>query len=440
MKKFFVILITKILYLIGYLMGRGSSLPGQIALKLYPDILSQLLLPENIVFITGSNGKTTTAGMINDVLVENGFAVGYNFEGSNQIEGITTLLLRISDFTGRIKKDALVLEVDERYTRHVLKYITPKYYVVTNLYRDQLTRNGHPEEVYSIIAQGVTDNMHLVLNTDDPLSSMMGMNRENVTYFGIEKNSLSQETSSSVYNDGAYCPHCKEKMTYDYYHYNHIGSYKCYSCGHQRQRPDFSVTAIDFAESNFTINHQYRIELNFKSFYNIYNLLTAFTVASLLGVEGEAICASLNNYVLKKDRVIEFEFAQKKGMMIISKHENSISYNQSLMFIANQQEECTAVIIVDSVSRKYYTSETSWLWDIDFELLQNDHVKRVILAGKYAYDLAVRFDHSGIDADKISITPDLDKMMEVIRDTSVGKIYVLTCFADKKKYTDKVKI
>ena len=65
--------------------------------------------------------------------------------------------------------------------------------------------------------------------------------------------------------------------------------------------------------------------------------------------------------------------------MIISKHENSISYNQSLMFIANQQEECTAVIIVDSVSRKYYTSETSWLWDIDFELLQNDHVKRVIL-------------------------------------------------------------
>ena len=104
MKKFFVILITKILYLIGYLMGRGSSLPGQIALKLYPDILSQLLLPENIVFITGSNGKTTTAGMINDVLVENGFAVGYNFEGSNQIEGITTLLLRISDFTGRIKR------------------------------------------------------------------------------------------------------------------------------------------------------------------------------------------------------------------------------------------------------------------------------------------------------------------------------------------------
>ncbi|NLZ39459.1 MAG: DUF1727 domain-containing protein [Firmicutes bacterium] len=440
MKKVFVILLTKILYFIGYLVGRGSSLPGQIALKIYPDILSKLVLPENIVFITGSNGKTTTAGMVNDVLVNNGFTVGYNFEGSNQTEGIATLLLRISDFAGRVKKNVLVLEVDERYTRHVLKYITPKYYVVTNLYRDQLTRNGHPEEVYAIMEEGVKDEMHLVLNTDDPLSSMMGINRENVTYFGIEKNSLSKEYSTSMYNDGAYCPQCKEKLVYEYYHYNHIGSYKCENCGHHRHNPEFSVTEIDFDEGYFVINHEHRIELNFKSFYNIYNLLTAFTVASLLGVKSEDICSALNNYIVKKERIIEFQVAQKEGMMIVSKHENSISYNQSLMYIANQKEECTAVILVDSISRKYYTNETSWLWDIDFELLQSDNVKRIILAGKYAYDLGVRFDHSGIDKDKITITPDLDKLMDAINELAVGKIYVLTCFSDKQKYIDKVKV
>ena len=68
----------------------------------------------------------------------------------------------------RVNKDVLVLEVDERYTKHVLKYVIPKYYVVTNLYRDQLTRNGHPEYIYSIISQGIKEEMHLVLNTDDP--------------------------------------------------------------------------------------------------------------------------------------------------------------------------------------------------------------------------------------------------------------------------------
>ena len=104
MKKFFVILITKILYLIGYLMGRGSSLPGQIALKLYPDILSQLLCRENIVFITGSNRENYTAGMINDVLVENSFAVDFTILKVQIRLRYYYFTARISDFTGRIKR------------------------------------------------------------------------------------------------------------------------------------------------------------------------------------------------------------------------------------------------------------------------------------------------------------------------------------------------
>ncbi|HCS72555.1 MAG TPA: DUF1727 domain-containing protein [Clostridiales bacterium] len=438
MKRFFVIIITKFLYLIGVIVGKGSSLPGKIALKLYPNILSKLKLPEDIVFVTGSNGKTTTAGMINDILVQNGFSVGYNFEGSNQIEGAATLLLRISNLFGQVKRDVLVLEVDERYSRHILKYITPKYYVVTNLYRDQLTRNGHPELVYSIITQGINDNVHLILNADDPLSSMMGMDRENVSYFGIAKNNLSAEENSGMYNDGAYCPNCKAELEYDYYHYNHIGSYKCDNCGHAKQSPKYNVTEIDFNGGNFVINNEYKIDLYFKSYYNIYNLLTAFTVANILGVDGEAICAGLNNYIIKKERIIEFELAENKGMLLLSKHENSISYDQSIMYTVNQESDCTVVILIDSVSRKYFTSDTSWIWDIDFEKLKDDKVKKIILAGKYAYDLSVRFDLTDIDKDKLILSPDLDNMMTTLSESAVGNIYVITCFSDKNKFTERL--
>ena len=426
MKRFFVIIITKFLYLIGVIVGKGSSLPGKIALKLYPNILSKLKLPEDIVFVTGSNGKTTTAGMINDILVQNGFSVGYNFEGSNQIEGAATLLLRISNLFGQVKRDVLVLEVDERY------------YVVTNLYRDQLTRNGHPELVYSIITQGINDNVHLILNADDPLSSMMGMDRENVSYFGIAKNNLSAEENSGMYNDGAYCPNCKAELEYDYYHYNHIGSYKCDNCGHAKQSPKYNVTEIDFNGGNFVINNEYKIDLYFKSYYNIYNLLTAFTVANILGVDGEAICAGLNNYIIKKERIIEFELAENKGMLLLSKHENSISYDQSIMYTVNQESDCTVVILIDSVSRKYFTSDTSWIWDIDFEKLKDDKVKKIILAGKYAYDLSVRFDLTDIDKDKLILSPDLDNMMTTLSESAVGNIYVITCFSDKNKFTERL--
>ena len=54
------------------------------------------------------------------------------------------------------------------------------------------------------------------------------------------------------------------------------------------------------------------------------------------------------------------------------------------------------LIIVDAVSRKYFTSETSWLWDIDFDQLNVPHVKRVILSGMYRNDLAERFRFTGV--------------------------------------------
>ena len=69
--------------------------------------------------------------------------------------------------------------------------------------------------------------------------------------------------------------------------------------------------------------------------------------------------------------------------LLTSKHENSIAYDTNLRYIASANEDCTVLIIVDAVSRKYFTSETSWLWDIDFDQLNVPHVKRVILSGLY---------------------------------------------------------
>ena len=196
MKKFFTILITKFLRIIGKLVGKGSSLPGKIALKLCPDILSRVKLPPYIIAVTGSNGKTSTVEMIAHLLTENGKTVAWNKEGSNQIEGVTTLVLSKSTLGGRVKSDILLIESDERFARYTFRYITPTHYVITNLYRDQLTRNGHPEWVYDALADSISDKMQLILNADDPLVSLFGYERDNVLWFGADK--LSTDTA---YND-----------------------------------------------------------------------------------------------------------------------------------------------------------------------------------------------------------------------------------------------
>ncbi len=432
-----IILISKFVYMIGKLVGKGSSMPGKIALKLDKNILKKVALPDDIIVVTGSNGKTSTVEMICSVLENNGYNVGCNREGSNQTEGVTTMILNSCNLKGEVKKDVLVIESDERYLKRTLKYVRPKYLVVTNLYRDQMTRNGHPEFIYDAIKEALSDDIHLILNADDPLSSLYGYKKTGVTYFGMEKNQFSKDKNDSVYNDGAYCPNCKEPLKYDYYHYNHIGSYHCDNCGHKRNTPQYRVTALDLENGEMTINDKYKLKMNLRSVYNAYNLLAAFAATRLVGVKDDKVVESLNNYIVKNDRIQKFEINGHNGMLLTSKHENSISYNQSLLYVTRENKPCTVVIIVDAVSRKYFTSETSWLWDIDFELLQNNCVKKIVLAGKYVHDLVTRFKFAGIDMDKVVAKENLDDMMTEVKEKSEGDIYVITCFSDRMKFMDR---
>jgi UDP-N-acetylmuramyl tripeptide synthase len=431
--KSITILICKLLSFVGKRIGKGSSLPGKVALKLCPSILSKLTLPKDIIAITGSNGKTSTVEMVAGILKAAGKEVVYNKEGSNQIEGVTTMLLNNATLSGKVKGDIVLLESDERYARHTFKHIKPTMFAITNLYRDQMTRNAHPFHIYNIIADAVAliPSARLVLNADDPIVRNFGFQRDNVVYFGMDRNGLSTQQSDALYNDCHYCPRCKKEMQYDFFHYAHLGSYHC-ECGYGRPETAYTVEEMDLENERIMINDT-PLHLDFASKYNVYNLLTAYTVTSLLGVDEKVIAAQLDDFVMKNGRIVKFDFAGNEGLLITSKHENSTSYNQSLGYVAMQKEKSTLIIIVDAISRKYYTSETSWLWDISFEMLQNTNVERIVLTGKYAYDLALRFEFAGITSAEIVVEPDLDKMAQMIRELNDTKLYCVTCFSDKDK-------
>ena len=127
MRKLIAIIVCKILRIIGKLVGKGSSLPGKFALKICPDVLSKVKLPENIVAVTGSNGKTSTVEMIAHILRENGKKVIYNAEGSNQIEGVTTFILANANILGKVRGDVLLIESDERYAKYTFKHFCSNY-------------------------------------------------------------------------------------------------------------------------------------------------------------------------------------------------------------------------------------------------------------------------------------------------------------------------
>ena len=439
--KILMILLCKLLAFVGKLVNKGSSLPGKIVLKLCPNILQKITLPEYVIAVTGSNGKTSTVEMIASVMTENGLNVVWNKEGSNQIEGVTTLLLKNSDLRGRVKGDVVVLESDERYARHTFRHIKPTHFAVTNLYRDQLTRNVHPFWIYDIIkeAADLIPNAQLLLNADDPIVSLLGHKRDNVCYFAMAKNSYCTSETDALYNDCYYCPICGAPLEYEYFHYAHLGKFSCEKCGYASAEPKYTVDETDIENKRISICGQ-SIDLAFASRYNVYNLCTAFAVCSIVGIPEEKIASSLSSFIMRNGRVVRFKAGENEGMLITSKHENSTSYNQSLEYVCASKEKFTLAIIVDAISRKYYTTETSWLWDISFEKLENSNAEKILLCGNYAYDLAARFEMTSIDPEKIKVITDLDEMASEISAQNDGKLYAVTCFSDKDKLFSRVQI
>ena len=68
MKMKLALLVGKLLYLVGKPLGKSTNLPGEIALKICPDLLGRIRFDGKVLAVTGSNGKTSTANMIAHII------------------------------------------------------------------------------------------------------------------------------------------------------------------------------------------------------------------------------------------------------------------------------------------------------------------------------------------------------------------------------------
>ena len=110
------VILGRLVRFAGKFIGRSTTLPGRIALRLDHAFLKKMKFDGKVIAVTGSNGKTTTQNLVAHILRENGYTVINNTEGSNLAAGVATTLLEHCTLGGRVRSDFVVLEVDERFT------------------------------------------------------------------------------------------------------------------------------------------------------------------------------------------------------------------------------------------------------------------------------------------------------------------------------------
>lgn len=399
----------------------ANNLPGNICLKIYPNILLDMKLPKLLVFITGTNGKTVSSITLSHILREKGLTVVNNKEGSNMNSGIISKMIKYSNLAGEIKADAAVLEVDEDVTAKLCKQLHPDYLLVTNLYRDSISRNAHPDFVFEKLEK-IPGEPTLILNADDMLSCTLGREGNRKIFYGAAKAPLATDQCENIICDVKVCPQCTMPITYEYIQFHHIGRAHCEHCGYSMPKPQIYADEINSEINTYRINDKIRSQSALQTFptgnlFEIYNNLAIVSLCLDLGYDLEFLTESLQSLSKAGGRYEEVRVNDTDIISMVGKSQNPISCSQS--FAKAKTITGKKVILIAVNDREYglhsHNEDTSWFYDTDFEFLISDDVLKYIAIGPRANDVALRLVLAGADPGKIEITYQYDtKVVKLI--------------------------
>ena len=411
------------------LLGRNASHnPGIIALKICPDFMARAPKAPTVICVTGTNGKTTVSNLLTDALLSHGKKVVNNRTGSNIVPGCTTNLINSLNWRGKCVVDYAVYEVDERATRLILPYLKPDYLVVTNLFRDSLKRNAHPDYIFDVINTYCPDTTKLILNADELCSSRLKPNNDRV-YYGIGKQQDDLTTSVNVVADYSFCPLCGEPLIYDYLRYHHIGFARCPKCDFHSFHADYLATKINREDKTLSVSvngetKQYPLISDI--IFNIYNQLTVITTLCELGLSYETVLELVSQIKVPDSRLNHQTVNGVTVVQAMSKGQSCISSCRTFDYVSSVNGKKAVILAMDDYyDRKKSVEYIGWIYDVDYEFMTRENVEQVIAAGPRCYDHKVRLLLAGVEEERIITAENELDAIELIDLKNVDSVYIL---------------
>ncbi len=345
--------------------GGGSALPGLVVSKIWPNFLADAIasLPQGLVMVSGSAGKSSTTQMIVRLLEVNGLRVFTNRSTANIQQGLLSAVLEQANFSGKLTADIAVLEVDEGHLRSLLQ-LKPRLAVLTNVLSDQLDRFNDPSWVIARLAEVAQQVEKVVINGDD----------SNINQLPFAKEPLVAGLSNALLRSKSaprYAFNFRKPVAFD----RDISVYE--SKGFELR---IGKQKLKTASSN--------------SQHALNDALAVLAAGQILELNYQAVEAEL----LNEKRV----FARNETVLINEKKVNLRLVQNPTSFQLNLDEltgdEAPLMMMAGSDIH-----DPSWLWTVDFE-----KIKKVdIVAGSNAYDLALRLHFAGVAVGQVITDPGL---------------------------------
>jgi UDP-N-acetylmuramyl tripeptide synthase len=353
------------------LRGGGSAVPGRVVLAIAPKFLERAVsrLPRGLIFVSGSNGKSTTTNMLAGILREHGLAVFTNPSGGNLPQGIASAMLASVPLDGYVRGDVGVIEVDEAYGVALAALLKPRGVLLLNVQIDQLNRFFEPDRVAEMlrkVAESARDL--LVVNQNDDsvreIANSLGAGSRTVLMFDVASDLIKAS------------PHG-------------LANVEVQSSGN---RPDVALARVTVAaltgrEATLVVDGApISIELPARGLH--YAVDAAGATATALGVLGddfrpEAVQTAMASLRTVYGRGETMQVGPENIEIIMMKNPPSLQLNLDYLTEAPEQ----VFVAVDEG-----TPDPSWIYDTDFSSLSRIDV----VSGTKAWQLATRFGYAGL--------------------------------------------
>lgn len=417
----------------------GSMISGKIAVILQKDFVKHFtnIDYDKVIFVTGTNGKSTTTNLIAHTIKSANKQVATNTEGANMMSGIATTLIKNSNLFGKFNKEFLVLEIDERSLRNIYKVLPAKNLCISNLQKDQVQRNGDPDFIYQMFKDVITDDMTLFVNNEEPRSRSLEDYAGKSIYYSMEKNSKTY-MKNDFYDVTMPCPKCNHKVEYAYYNIENIGKFECTYCGYKSvDKADVVIHNIDYDNHTFQCEKD-TYKVTYMNPFYIYNYALTIAVCKKYHISYEDIQHGFATFKNPADRREIYHYHGKTIHYLRIKQENPETLQNALDTIARDKSKKAIWMGLYEIKDfpPSYTN-TFYFFDCDFKKCVSKNVEQYVCFSKtVAYDTANRMIYAGADEKKVKIydiEDDFELIFEDLDTISTDNIYIITGMKPYKK-------